>query len=174
MKKTFLFLISLMLLFSLSYGDKVLNDVIQDAQPASGYDKLLILDPNEVYTGGLIIVDTKVGIWGNGAILDLQSDSIAVRGNSQINLDGCIITNGGNAISVGVNENVTSMINQCTFYNNGIAIRFMTKTGAIEVVNTILSNNSIYGFACSHETARTLHYSDAYSNGSNYVEWCPG
>ena len=82
--------------------------------------------------------------------------------------------NGGNAISVGVNENVTSMINQCTFYNNGIAIRFMTKTGAIEVVNTILSNNSIYGFACSHETARTLHYSDAYSNGSNYVEWCPG
>ena len=174
MKKTLMFFLNLMLIFSVSNGDILLDDAYQAATPGSGYDKLLILNPDEVYTGGLTIRDAKVGIWGNGAILNLQSDSIAVRGNSQFDLDGCIVTNGANAISVGSNENVTSIVNQCTFYNNGIAFYFMTKTGSIELVNTIISNNSVFGFACSSETTRILHYVNTFSNGTDYVEWCPG
>ncbi|MCK5077422.1 MAG: right-handed parallel beta-helix repeat-containing protein [Calditrichia bacterium] len=174
MKKVLQLFICTIFLFSLVFGEQSLSDAYQAAQPGNGYDKLLILNPAETYTGGLTITNQKVCIIGNGALIDLQNGSIAVFGDSQIDLDGCTIVNGTNALSVEPVANVSSIINQCTFYDNAIAIRFMSETGSIEVVNTIISNSSTYGFACSHGTTKILHYIDIYSSGIPYVEWCPG
>jgi len=174
MLKQYLCFMLVIILFRGGFAAVHLSDVYQQAEPGAGYDKLLVLEQDSVYTGGLSISNIRVAIRGNGALINLQNGSIIISGEAQLDLDGCVIINGSYAISVNENDNVSSFINQCTFYNNNIAIRFMTKTGNIEIVNTILMNNSAYGFACSHETSRMLHYIDAYGNEENYVEWCPG
>jgi len=150
-----------------------LQQAYQNALPSMGYDKLIILDPDSIYTGGLSITGEKVGIKGFGAIIDLGGDSIYVSGNSQIDLDGCVIING--AAGLAVTGQVSSLVTHCTFYNNGIAIHFRSVGGTIEVMNSILANNSKYGFACEESTYRLLHFIDAYQNIlGNYVAWCSG
>ncbi len=150
-----------------------LQQAYQNAQPGLGYDKLIILDPDSIYTGGLSVNGEKVGIKGFGAIIDLGGDSIYVTGNSQIDLDGCVIING--TAGLAVSGAVSSLVTHCTFYQNGIAIHFRSVEGMIEVKNSILANSTRYGFACEESTFRILHYIDAYQNAlGNYVDWCSG
>jgi hypothetical protein len=67
-----------------------------------------------------------------------------------------------------------SRVTHCTFYNNFNGILCDGHIGRVEVENSIFSNNTWYGFACSEETVRYLHYIDMYQNGlGDYVEWCP-
>ena len=152
---------------------ETLQQAYQNAAPGLGYGRLIILDPSTVYTGGLSIVNEKIGIKGQGAIIDLGGDAIVVSGRATIDLDACVIINGGRGLSL--HGSVTTLVTNCTFYGNQIGIRCFSETGMIEVVNTILSNSSQYGFASCEEVARTLHYLDAYQNTlGDYVEWCPG
>jgi hypothetical protein len=139
-----------------------------------GYDKLIILDPGSVYTGGITITDEKVGIRGNGAMIDLVGGSqILVNGKSTIEIDGCVIVKG--TYGLHCEGEVSAYISQCTFYANDIAISYMSTVGSIEVYNTIISNSNQYGFACHEDSYRILHYIDAYANtGGNYMEFCPG
>ena len=151
-----------------------LLEAYQNAQPGMGYDKLIILHPDTVYTGGLTITDQKVGIRGNGATIDLVGGSyIFVNGKSTIEIDGCIIVKG--AYGLHCEGEVSAFITQCTFYANDIAISYMSTAGSIEVYNTIISNSNQYGFACHEDSYRILHYIDAYANtNGNYMAFCPG
>lgn len=86
-----------------------LREIFEAAGPGDGFEKLLILETGQVYTGGLLIgptlpcysgkligdtaVDTK--IVGNGAILDLQGEQIIMSYcNEQLVVEDCIILNG--------------------------------------------------------------------------------
>jgi len=151
-----------------------LLDAYQNAQPGMGYDKLIILQKDSVYTGGLNIVNEKVGIRGNGAIINLVGgSSITVTGNSTIEIDGCILVRGSYGIHC--DGNVNAYVSQCTFYANDIAISFMTTMGSITIFNTVIANSTEYGFACIEGSSRILSYIDAYQNlGGNYMEFCPG
>ena len=151
-----------------------LLEAYQNALPGMGYDKLIILDPGSVYTGGITITDEKVGIRGNGAMIDLVGGSqILVNGQSTIEIDGCVIVKG--TYGLHCEGEVSAYISQCTFYANDIAISYMSTVGSIEVYNTIISNSNQYGFACHEDSYRILHYIDAYANtGGNYMEFCPG
>lgn len=168
-------LIFLLLLFSGSLiRAGTLLEAYQNAMPGMGYDKLIILHPDSVYTGGLTITDEKVGIRGNGATIDLVGGSyILVNGESIIEIDGCVIVKGSYGLHC--EGEVSAYVTQCTFYSNDIAISYMSTIGSIEVYNTIISNSNQYGFACHEDSYRILHYIDAYANaGGNYVEFCPG
>ena len=148
-----------------------LQNMYNQANSGLGYERLIELERGMIYTGGLVISDETVGIKGRGAIIDLQGSSISVNGVSVIEIDGCIIINGNNGLYA--QDEVRARITQCTFYNNDIGIHFMSEAGAIEVVNTILANNFLYGFACEEHSNRVLHYIDAYQNLlGDYMEWC--
>lgn len=151
-----------------------LANAYHNALPGMGYDKLIILHPDSIYTGGLTINNEKVGIRGNGAIIDLVGgSSIIVTGTSTIEIDGCVITKGSYGIHC--DGEVNAYISQCTFYGNNTGISYMATYGSIEVYNTIITNSSQYGFACHEDSYRILHYIDAYNNaGGNYMEFCPG
>jgi len=151
-----------------------LLEAYQNAQPGMGYDKLIVLHPDSVYTGGLNIVDEKVGIRGNGAIINLiGGSSIIVTGVSTIEIDGCIIIRG--AFGIHCDGNIDAYISQCTFYGNETAISYMATMGSITVFNTVISNSSHYGFACHESSSRLLSYIDTYQNiDGDYMEFCPG
>jgi hypothetical protein len=169
--KFFIFIPLLLAFVSLNAG--TLEQAYQNASPGLGYDKLIILNPIELYTGGITIVDEKVGIKGNGAVIDLMGGQINVSGSSVIEVDGCIIINGSYGLNI--DGNVNALITQSTFYGNNMGIYYMCTAGEIEVYNTIISNNTEYGFACHEASLRTLHYMDTYqNNGGNYMEFCPG
>jgi hypothetical protein len=139
-----------------------------------GYDKLIILHPDSTYTGSLTILNEKVGIRGNGAIINLAGGNyILVTGESTIEIDGCVIRNGFYGIRC--EGNINAYISQCTFFRNDTAISYMTTAGSIEVFNTIISSSNGYGFACLDESNRILHYIDAFGNvGGDYMAFCPG
>ena len=173
MKNFVLYLIFGLIFISPRVNASTLQEMYNNALAGLGYDKLIILDGGSIYTGGLVIINEKVGIKGRGAIIDLQGSSINVSGNAVIDLDECVVLNGSSGIYA--TESATSRITQCTFYDNQIGIHFMAISGMIEVINTIISNNSQYGFACEQSTIRILHYIDAFSNlQGNYMEWCLG
>lgn len=173
MPKKLLSSLILLPLFFAVISAGTLQQAYQNAQPGMGYDRLIILDPDSVYTGGLAISGEKVGIKGFGALIDLAGDSIFVSANSQIDLDGCVIINGSAGLAA--TGMVSGLITQCTFYNNGIGIHFRSTEGIIEVKNSIIANSSRYGFACEESSYRVLHYIDSYQNMlGDYVAWCPG
>ena len=175
MRKLKPILILLMLFISCSLMRAgTLLEAYQNASPGMGYDKLIILHPDSIYTGGITINNEKVGIRGNGATIDLVGGSyIHVKGKSTIEIDGCIILRGSYGLHC--EDEVTAYITQCTFYANDIAISYMSTVGTIEVYNTIISNSNQYGFASHEDSYRVLHYIDAYGNvGGDYMEFCPG
>jgi len=172
MKNLLFFTFVLVILTSLSFGTTNLQQVYSDALPGLGYDRLLILHPDSIYSGGISVTNEKIGIKGYGAIIDLAGDSIHVFGQSQIDIDGCVIINGSSGLAA--HGNVNSLITQCTFYGNQIGVHFMS-SGCIEVVNTIISNNSRYGYACDETSVCILHFIDSYQNTQgNFMEWCSG
>ena len=172
MKNFIKFTFLLILISSLSFASTSLQQIYLNAGPGLGYDRLLTLEPDSTYTGGFSALNEKIGIKGYGAIIDLTGDSIFVYGESQLDIDGCVVINGNCGIAA--HDNTNSLVTQCTFYGNQIGIHFMS-SGMIELVNTIISNNTRYGFACDETSVCVLHYLDSYQNSQgNFMEWCSG
>jgi len=150
-----------------------LQQMFQTSGPGLGYDHLIILEKDSIYTGGITINGESVSIKGNGSVIDLSSQSIYVSGLSTFEIDGCVLKNGINAIYL--TGDARSKVTHCTFYGNLNGILCDGHTGYVEVENSIFSNNSSYGFACCEETTRRLRYIDMYQNAlGDYMEWCPG
>lgn len=165
--------IFLLLLLPILINATTLEEMYQNSSPGLGYDRLVILEKDSVYSGGITVVTESVGIKGSGAILDLQGESIYVSDSSGLDIDGCVLKNGGNAIYF--TGDARGKITQCTFFSNQNGILSDYHNGIIDVTNSIFSNNLEYGFACSEETFRNLQYIDMYQNAlGDYVEWCPG
>lgn len=166
-------LFCLVLLTPVFVFSTTLQDMYLSSGPGLGYDHIIELEKDSVYTGGITIISESVGIKGKGAIIDLEGHNIYVSGHSTLEIDGCVLKNGDNAIYL--TGDAKCKVTQCTFHNNSNGIYCDTHTGMVEIKNSIFSNNSNYGFACSEETTRKLHYINMYQNGlGDYVEWCPG
>ncbi len=86
-----------------------LQKAFDNAGPGGGYDKVVVLEPGQVYTGGLFIGPVlsliSVGmegppgmdvlIQGNGAILDLEGGQICISYcNNRLDIEDCVILNG--------------------------------------------------------------------------------
>jgi len=164
--------ILLLLMPVLLFGGS-LEDIFQAAQPGMGYDRLIILEKDSLYTGGISIYNESVGIKGNGAIIELNGDSISVKGKSRIEIDGCVIK--GGYASLVLRDDASCYLSHCTIYGNQYGIYATRHYGLVEIINTIISNNSVYGIAISEETARKLSYINMYQNSlGNYYEYCTG
>ncbi len=104
------------------------------ASPGAGYDKLLILEPGVVYTGGLQIgpilipestsysgeAGLDVKILGNGAVLDLAGSQLSISYcPNRLDVEDCVIIGGSlryRGLDYEVDRQPRGSVRQVTFY----------------------------------------------------------
>jgi hypothetical protein len=150
-----------------------LQDVYDQAGPGQGYDKLLILDPGQVYTGYLIAMDgVRCGIRGNGALITLDAGgTISAYTGVTLDVDGCIITGGD--VGLGYADCPDSRVTNCTLTGNtmGLAV----SNSIVSITNCIIVDNRQYGVCWMTGPRPTQTYNNAWSNGElNYATFCDG
>ncbi len=165
------------LMLALSAGESLFS-VYLAAGPAEGYDKYLILDPELLYTGGIGVFEGSVFIEGNGAVIDLQDGSgIWVYGEGEtvgsLDIQRCTIQNGG-AYGVNFAGIATGSLVNCNLVNDGMGLQLMD-TVSVSITNCNLVDNEIYGLAIySTNPTADISYCNAWNNGEDYMENCPG
>ena len=155
-----------------------LQDMFDNASPMFDYQKYIILDSNEIYTGGVGIFEDNVYIEGNGATIDLEYGlGIWVYSDGEIlsNLDisKATLINGAEygisyaGYSTGniLNTNIINSTYGVKIFDNSI----------VNIKNTNIIDNAFYGVALYCNTPMlTLSYCNAWNNLEDYMENCPG
>ncbi len=100
---------AIILAASESDAARTLKEMYDEAGPAGGYDKYIVLETGEIYTGGLLIgpilspithdlegePGRDVRIVGNGALLDLQGERLCISYCARrLDIDDCVVLNG--------------------------------------------------------------------------------
>jgi len=150
-----------------------LQDVYAQAGPGQGYDKLLVLDPGQVYTGYLIIMDgIRCGIRGNGALIRLDPGAtISAYTGVTLDVDGCVIT--GGEVALGYADCPASQVTNCTLAGNTIGLALANSL--VTVANCIIADNQQYGVCWMTGPRPTQWYNNAWGNGElNYATFCDG
>jgi hypothetical protein len=149
-----------------------LQDAYNEAGPGEGYDRLVILDPAEVYTGYLVVLgNTSCCLRGNGALIMLDEGAqIWAGASTRLDVEGCII--GGGSYGVSYDYAATSVVSNCTLAGNEVGLRSWISD--VTVTNCIITGNEEYGIACREGYEPTVMYNDVWSNGElNYAAFCP-
>lgn len=133
---------------SLLYGAN-LEDIYNTTIAGEGYDKLIVLYADSVYYGGLIQDVESLCIHGNGAIIDLQNETIEINGkDKKFDIDHCVIKSSTDTSIIFKNISSGHIINN-TFYGKSVdnekaacAVYFE------ECLNdtSVIQNNIFYGF----------------------------
>jgi len=160
-------------------GGTSLQSIFDSSGPGNGYDKLVTLSPDVIYTGGLGIFEGNVLIDGHGAIIDLQGGTgIWVYGDEIIpaNLDIQYITLlNGEWYGVFYGGLATGNITNCNFINNGYGVQ-LYDFSEIQIKNSNFVENLYYGVALVSTTPLcNVNYCNAWGNGeAPWGENCPG
>jgi hypothetical protein len=161
---------------------KTLQSAYDEAGPGEGYDKLLVLDPNVTYTGGLGVVQGKKScVRGNGALCDLSGNQIFIsQPGTQCDITGCCFVGGSAFGAVYVADGANANIDGNTICKSGTGVYVWLNAIATVKNNIIFKNNvggaPMYGIA-KHQSTTNLSvlYNDVDSNyGGNYMYFCPG
>lgn len=123
-----------------------LQSVFETAPARDGYDRFLELETGRIYTGGLQVgatwdddqaqfIDAELGldvmIAGNGAVLDLQGQSIRISFcTNRLDMQDCIVLDGGVRFvgdrTLAVDRVPSGSVRYCTFYRPvDYAVRLM-------------------------------------------------
>ncbi len=170
-------LLALTLAVSVTFA-KTLQQAYDEAGPGEGYDKLLVLDPNEVYTGRCDVLKGKKScIRGNGALCDLKDGSVYAAGyGTDLHITGCCLINCNEySGAVAVYEGAKALIEGNTICKGNMGVVVWLSSTAV-IKNNIIWGNVKYGVA-RHENTPTLTilYNDVDSNpGGNYMYLCVG
>ena len=136
---------------------QTLKEMYDNANPGKNYEKLIVLDSNVVYTGGFTQDVQSVCIKGNGAIIDLSGEYIAVKGaNNRLDIDHCVFIDSNDSIkpnSFGepflfFDDQAYGKIFNNTFYglaNNKQADKGINIRNCLSDTSVII-NNIFYGF----------------------------
>jgi len=149
-----------------------LQDAYNEAGPGEGYDRLVILDPAEIYTGYLVVSgNTSCCLRGNGALIVLDDGAqIWAGANTRLDVEGCIITGGSHGISL--DYTVNSRVSNCTLTGNEVGLR--SWIADVTITNCIIAGNDEYGIACREGYEPAVLYNNVWGNGSlNYAAFCP-
>jgi hypothetical protein len=152
---------------------KTFQDAYDEAGRGEGYDKLLMLDPKESYTGRCdVLVGKKSCIRGNGALVDLKFGQVVASGaGTELLITGCCLINGNAAIAI--QDGATATVDGNTVCKNVMAVKPWLSSSCT-VKNNILYGND-YGVAREEYTSVSVSYNDVDNNSKgNYVYWCPG
>ena len=156
-----------------------LQEVFNDAESNGDYEKYLILDPNQIYTGGVGIYEGDVFIDCQGSIIDLQQQNgiwIYADENYLATLDiqYCNIINGA-YYGLSYSGISSGTVTNCNFYNNNIGIKPFDYA-ELHIENSNFIDNTTYGLGIISETPTiTINYSNSWNNeNGDYWENCPG
>ena len=173
-KKYILLLFITQFLFSIS-----LQEVFDNAGPFQDYDKYLVLENNEVYTGSLGIYEGRVSINGNGAILDLiDGGGIWIYSTDEypahLEVEYLTIVNGA-YYGISYAGTSTGKIENCNFIDNDFGLKFFD-TSTVEVKNSNFIGSGTYGLGLySLEPNIEVSYSNFWDNADGDLqENCPG
>ncbi|UCH78567.1 MAG: right-handed parallel beta-helix repeat-containing protein [Candidatus Coatesbacteria bacterium] len=160
-------------------GAKSLEQAYNEAGPGEGYDKLLVLDPNVTYTGGVGLLQGKKScIRGNGALCDLQNNQVFIaQPGTEALITGCCIINGTNAdASIAVQDGAKATIDGNTICKNGADAVKVWDGSTATVKNNILYGSSRYGITAHQNSYSSvlILYNDVYNTSGNYMYFCPG
>ena len=150
-----------------------LQQAYDEAGAGAGYDKMIFLDPAEVYTGGLTLSDETVCILSCGAQVDLQESQIVVEPSALLDICGVVLTNSRNE-ALNYNEAGNGWVDHCTFWGNYDDVYFWDGSD-MTLTSNIFSFSSHYGVYCHEDAQRWMAFNDAWENpGGHYMEYCPG
>jgi len=171
---------NIILLFLIQFGFAIsMWDVYLDASPANGYDKYIILNPEEDYSGGFGVYEGDVFIEGNGAVIDLQEGlGIWVSGentNSDVFLDMEYVSIiNGFEYGAYYSGYAKGSIRNCNFINDYMGLKLLDNSD-VSIVNCNFINNEAYGLAVYSEIPIChVSYCNGWNNGETYMENCPG
>ena len=156
-----------------------LLEIYNSAQPGNGYDKYIILDPEETYEGGLGIFEGSVYINCQGAIINLLGGGgiwlfADEYYHANLDIEYCTIfdgeTSGLNFMGIS-----TGNISNCNFISNDIGLVLMDQSHAT-LKNSNFINNETYGLGLiTEEPILEVSYSNFWENSEgDCMENCPG
>lgn len=151
---------------------KSLQEAYDAAPSGEGYDKLLVLDPNVVYTGRCDLLKGKKScIRGNGALIDLERGQVcASQAGTELVITGCCLINGG--VAVGADTGATALVDGNTICKSEMGVRVWQ--GQATIKNNIVWGND-YGITRDETSSPTILYNDVDNNPKgNYMYFCPG
>ena len=175
MNKNIIYYYFILINFSFSI---TLQEMYLNAQAENGYDRYIILDPTQVYTGGIGIFDENIFIEGNGSVIDLDNN-LGIWAFSEeeisanIDISRCSIIN-GSEYALSYSGFSTGIILNCNLINSNFGIKLFDYANVV-IKNSNLINNTTYGVGIYSTTPiLTISYSNAWGNSQDYMENCPG
>ena len=174
-KPTGLIIVAVVILWaSQSFGVPLIQ-AYNEASPGAGYDRIVYLDPDVLYTGGLNIANENVCILSAGSQIDLQGGQILVQTSASLDISGAVITDGVNTdAALDYAGAGNGWIDHCTFWGNYNSVYFWDGSDMV-LTSNIFSFSSHYGVYTHEDAERWMAFNDAWSNTSgHYKEYCPG
>ena len=174
MKNLILYITITSLAFSIT-----LQEAYDNAEPENGYDKYVVLEPNQIYEGGL-------GMFEGNTYINCQGSTINLLGgagiwlfaddyyNATLDIEYCTIFDGE---TYGVNYMGTSSgsVSNCNFISNDIGLVLMDQSHAT-LKNSNFIDNETYGLGLiTEEPVLEVSYSNFWDNSEgDCMENCPG
>jgi hypothetical protein len=156
-----------------------LQDIFDNAEPFQDYDKYLVLDNNEIYTGSLGIYEGRVFIEGNGAVIDLMNGGgIWIYATedypAHLDVEYLNVINGA-YYGISYSGTSTGKIENCNFIDNDFGLKFFD-TSTVEVKNSNFVGCGTYGLGLfSMNPLIEVSYCNFWENADGDLqENCPG
>ena len=147
-----------------------LQQAYDAAGPGAGYQKLVYLDNETLYTGGLTLSTGPTCIISDGALIDLQGSRLIVTGNNQLDVCGVVLI-GSDSAAIKYDAG-KGWIDRVTFAQNYDGVTCWINAN-MRLTSNIFSFGTRYGFYCHDTGTRWIAYNDAWSNpGGDYRRWC--
>jgi len=156
-----------------------LQEVYNEAEPGNGYDKYVVLDPNQIYEGGLYMFEGSTYINCQGSTINLNGGAgISVFAddyyNATLDVEYCTIYDGE---TYGINYTGSSSgnVSNCNFVSNDIGLVLMDYS-EVNLKNSNFMENHRYGLGIiSEEPILHATYSNFWDNPEgDCAENCPG
>ena len=156
-----------------------LQEAYDDAEPANGYDKYVVLEPNQTYEGGLGVFEGDIYINCQGSIVNLLGGGgIWIFAddyyNATLDIEYCTIFDGE---TYGINYMGTSSgsVSNCNFISNDIGLVLMDYS-YVSLKNSNFIANQTYGLGIiTEEPILEVSYSNFWGNTEgDCMENCPG
>ena len=167
----------LLILISVLLTGTSLKEVYDSSEGNGLYNRELVLNTGEIYTGSLLIgglfdhntgtfsdtLGENVNIIGNGAILDLEGGFITIQyTNKRLDITDCVIVNGGvkfRGATTGPNLIPQGSVSYVTFYHaEDYAIRIHSAGAGISISNNIFVDTYSTGDDFVNFTSQTLEW----------------
>ena len=167
-----------LLLISISFTT-TLQEAYNNSSAYEGYEKYVILEPGQIYYGGLGIYEGDIFIDCQGSTIDLQNQNgIWVYADEDylatLDIQYCNIINGA-YYGLSFSGIASGTITNCNFYNNEIGIKPFDYS-EVNIENCNFINNITYGLGIigEHVTVN-VNYSNSWGcENGDYWENCPG